>query len=289
MLKYTGRYILKVNPVAVRPYMDNKNHECSFQITGTTVSWVLPQYDDGSYVNIFSSEEERKELEAKLHISLDTNDPNNALINERIRLSKLSEDLDDLKLILDLTDNPKHYLWFLILKVQPDIVYGWENRNVNGRLSRFVLMKEEEQVNETKVRSKKKTEVYAWLNKNENDKMNLLDGLKLADQLVRNTLNVTELYDRYVTVLENNNYNVIDKLYDIVVLKDEDYKHKLFTLYAVESGFLVRRGSNYYTQETSELIGTKDDIISFFKQPQNAELKTAALAKISSYKSTINK
>lgn len=239
----------------------------------TKKAYQLPRTERGSWINPFSSQEERMALEEMLNFPkgwLNTSSLGSCFFDEYfVQLGKNDEPLD--------LSNPEQYLKFLVLKAQKDIVAP-NRESVNNLNTYMYYIEDHEVANNNKRRLKdKRAKAYAMLGSIENNpsKMRQILIQKRGKSNLPDMANDADwLFNELSDIIDNDKIDGASQFLQII--EDPHLSVKVDIYQAVSKNIIKQKGRFYYDEQDKPIMapGMQNDlsgVIAFLTMDENSE------------------
>lgn len=244
-------------------------------LENATKKYCAPLQRNGSIANILTDEEkEYLERETGLNLSVYGEFWNNTYV--ALKKDKAHNQFN--------LNNPIGYIHFKILLANKDeIAPSWESRN-NKQTYEFVIVRQDEKVNEKKVKLDTKKEAFKLYGKIENDREKLISILKLAtNRPISQDSKLEWLQSEVEDIVDNKPSKFLS------IANDVDFVIKALINNAVDCKVIKIEDNEYYTSDGLKLAKGKkpasfDNAIEYLKDIKNADVKDIIEAKTNASK-----
>jgi len=276
---------IKIMPIEKNETVAIKDKNEASMLTKTSRSIVVPVLPTGRLIDPLT-DFERAYLQKVLNIDLSANNLNPANNfwagkNARLVIKKPLKSLESAAVELNL-NNPYDYILYKIALVNPRVAKNWGERH-NDAQYEFVIVDEMEKVAEEIAFNEMEDYVVETLLQKKFDHKYLFDLLRLygSKKLTRAITLTTPLEILYNEVKQlTRQKKEIEKLYYLMKMDASDFSHKIFLEDAITTGLLEIRGNEYRMIGGQPIGYSKEEAISFFKNPENQSIKLQLQAQI---------
>lgn len=281
---------LVIRPImrSVNPNVTDPDHEAFFLFGGASRDYVLPMNRSGNLVNPFNNDNEKAWLEKELDVDLNVNKQiDNYWHKYKVRLNKAERKLNLLV--------PQDYMDYLVLSLNRNLIAPIGTRK-DGYLAtqRYCIVREEDETQEVFSRAGKEIEAYKAFGKMEDDKLAMINFLKVYGQ---SAVNVGPKRVKFTMgskreLLVKTISEVLEKDLNgfLAVARDKDnYDIKLLIADAVECGSVIKDSRKYFLVGGDPMceegiIPTLDNVVSWLKNPKNQEILLMLKARVATAK-----
>lgn len=273
---YLRNVKVKVKPIVRERAFFPKGHDGEFMYSGCTTQMTLPYSNKTrSYVNVFSSDEEREFFE-------------DAINREHGELSvfsrtsdfwgkEFSVTLDKNEKELDLS-NPMQMLEYKVLLANSDkIAPSWSERFVNPGYRWAVVSSDQEDDESYKAAAKNEHAMELFFKIKNSDKK-MYDILRLLGKnppksSMSNTVWLKSQLDQVISQKEK--IKGVPNIDDFIrIAEDPTFSEKVFVLDAMDINEIILDGGTYRIRETNAPIGRSiDQCVTYFADPRYNEEK----------------
>lgn len=265
-------FTVREETVIIRPIarlrnklVDSLEHEAAFLYKNADNRFCLPIDTQGNLVNPFSSKEEQEWLEDRLDLDL------NPYKIEKNYWHKHRVVLDKRPLNLKLS-NPKHYLDYLILKTNKQVIAPSLEEQFNKATYRYVMSNAGSELKEVVKKADLEIEAYMALGKLRDSKEDMLNFLRIYGKKVSKDSKIEFLVNELKKIIEQDLETFLN------IIRDKDnYEMKLFIADCTDAGIINSRGKQYFLPGGDSLCGegsvsVLSEAIKYLKNPANEEL-----------------
>lgn len=239
------------------------NHETNFKFRDAYDKYMLPLVTSNGktkYKNPFKSDLERKWLEKELGEDLNIyKKEDNYFDTFVVKLTKTKETFK--------MNDPNDLLAVRILEQNSDFVCTEPDQRLNKITYKWILSKEDFQNIEKTKAGEREIELWAYYNKAQNDKKELISFLRLRGQFPPSNVTLSWLQSQ---VYDEIKANPVDCYIQIM---DEDREYKILMDRALESRAIIFQGEEGYfiKGRSHSFAANKANVLIYFKDPRNAE------------------
>jgi len=174
---------------------------------------------------------------------------------------------------LDLS-NPLDYLKNKFLLAQRDIIApSWEQRFDRGTYL-FAAISETHEVEQTNIKAEKLEKAYSYFTKMKGNSKRMKDILRIEGRTVAENSNVDFMRAEIQRFIDTD----IDKF--LFIVDDKDFNIKLLIEEAISIGEIFKKGKGNYVFPSGQKIGVLSDVVEFFKDPLNSDVKIKIQSRI---------
>jgi hypothetical protein len=174
-------------------------------------------------------------------------------------------------LLLDLSD-PMDMIHYMILCAQDVICVTYENRFI-GNFD-FVIVDENKIVSKKIEASQAKANAYSRLAEVLASDQKMINFVKATGKHVPARVTTEWLKDQVITNLDNSHTGFLN------IVEDTYFEDKVFVYDAVKVGGIIKKSSNNYALDNGKDLGTLNDTIHYFRDPEHQELKLRITSQI---------
>ncbi len=272
--KLPNKVVTLIPIIRSTTFMGTKDHDGVFMYTGTSQTWCIFRDEYGNYKDPLNPTE-RSFLEKELLVDLNPYHKENYWKEFEVKIFKDTYELSELKLKLDLS-KAKDYLSYKLLLTAPDVAPSLSAKDDTPEY-RWVLVEQDETIQDKLSKGKKKAYCYKWLTENANKSNILRDVLYIMNVTVSINNTRDELESIITDIIESNK---LDNFYD--VLNDPNLDTNILFAKALKARVIIVKFGKYYNVKGDVLATTKDKMLEWLVKPENS-------VEVELMKETINK
>lgn len=248
------------------------NHEASFLFNNSRFVLTVPRREvsPGNYIDPLTPEEreffENKELSG---LSINKGELTTEYKKGNSFWGQFTVPLDKSPLKLDLSD-PHQYLTYKVLLINKDLVAPSGSERLKKATYKYAIQDEEYESVEGYSKAEKRSRAYAKLDEVKNSPTKMTNILKVYDNRKKPAKNATKEF--LVNEIDKAITNDLEGF--LRVIDDSNFLTKLLIEQGIETGAIIKQGTNYLLPSGDKFASSLEDAVSYFDSKKNSEQRT---------------